>query len=396
MKLIDKIILLSYISTASSVSVFVTPALPEIEKYFALASGRINWIVSIFLFGYMTGQIVYGPLSNALGRVRALQIGLMINVLGIVFSLAAIPSATYSLMLLGRFISALGASAGLVCTIILINEGHSEQQAKQLLSYCIISFMLGIKISVLIGGLITSYSNWNYCFIFLVFHGMFMLALSTRLTETLPKSSRETPDFCKIYSGYKTALSSKQLVSFSLVLALATVISYSYAACGPLIGRFHLRLSASGYGLWNLLNAIGMLSGGFVSARLLKILKPIHVIVIGLISVFPCMFFLWIMEHFALRSPLFFFLITTFLYCGLGLVYAAASFYASNAIPCKANASGAMNFINMGSAVLVVSLMGFLPWTPLLIFISTITGYTLFASVLTMMRYKDQVAVSSS
>ena len=67
--------LLSYISIASVSAAIITPALPEIQAQYALSLGNVEWIVSTFLIGYVFGQLIYGPLANQFGRLKALRIG---------------------------------------------------------------------------------------------------------------------------------------------------------------------------------------------------------------------------------------------------------------------------------------------------------------------------------
>ena len=71
--------LLSYISIASVSAAIITPALPEIQIQYALNLGTVEWIVSAFLIGYVFGQLIYAPLANQFGRLKALRIGLIIN-----------------------------------------------------------------------------------------------------------------------------------------------------------------------------------------------------------------------------------------------------------------------------------------------------------------------------
>jgi len=55
-------LLLSYICIASFSAAIITPALPHIQTYFDLSKGAVEWVVSIFLLGYVIYQ--YG-VSNA-------------------------------------------------------------------------------------------------------------------------------------------------------------------------------------------------------------------------------------------------------------------------------------------------------------------------------------------
>jgi len=129
------ILLLNYLSIATASSVFITPALPKLEKFYQLSNGQIEWVISIFLLGYMLAQLIYGPIANRYGRLQALRIGLCLNLLGIVICLAGFWFACYPLLLIGRLITALGAASGLVCTFILVNETYPPEKAKRIITY---------------------------------------------------------------------------------------------------------------------------------------------------------------------------------------------------------------------------------------------------------------------
>ena len=98
-------ILLSYICIASISAAIITPALPQIEHSFALSHGALEWVISIFLLGYVIGQLIYGALANKFGRLKSLRIGLIINILGILICMSAVSMHNYSFLLLGRLIT---------------------------------------------------------------------------------------------------------------------------------------------------------------------------------------------------------------------------------------------------------------------------------------------------
>ena len=83
MNAFKKIILLSFVSSAAFSAVMITPALPLLKQSFQLSDSNLQWIVSLFLIGYVIGQLIYAPLANSLGTIKALTIGLSINLIGI-------------------------------------------------------------------------------------------------------------------------------------------------------------------------------------------------------------------------------------------------------------------------------------------------------------------------
>ena len=114
--------------------------------------------------GYVLGQIIYGPIAKRYGDVVTLRLGLLINLIGILVCLLGRLFASMSVLVTGRFITALGSSAGFVCTFIILNNSVEPSRVKIGLSFAKISFALSISLAILIGGVITTYTQWNYCF----------------------------------------------------------------------------------------------------------------------------------------------------------------------------------------------------------------------------------------
>ncbi|WP_264769324.1 MFS transporter [Coxiella burnetii] len=92
-------LLLSYICIASISAAIITPALPHIKQAFALTNGALEWVISIFLFGYVMGQLIYAPLANRFGRLTALRYGLMVNLIGILLCIMATKASSYFLFI---------------------------------------------------------------------------------------------------------------------------------------------------------------------------------------------------------------------------------------------------------------------------------------------------------
>lgn len=356
-------LLLSYISIASMSSAIITPALPLIREQFHITQGALEWVVSIFLLGYMLGQIIYGPLANRIGRLSALRVGLSVNLVGIILCLLATYFNSYSLLLSGRLITALGASAGLSCTFILLNESLTPERAKHALAYAVIMFTLGIGLAVLVGGIVSTYLAWQACFAVLFLHGLFMFAATFLFEETLRE--KKSLHILLVLQHYTQALCHKALFTYALFVALVSVFSYCYSVAAPLASHELLGLSAAGYGYWNIINMLGMLLGGLAAARLIKQFSEVTLLVTATGLMLLLTLLLAVLLHWHYVNTLVFFSISAMMYFLASIIFPAASHRASNAISDKANASGAMNLINMGSAVFSVTILGYLPLSQL-------------------------------
>lgn len=374
--------LLSYISIATVSAAMITPALPTIERVFDLKVGEIEWIVSIFLIGYVVGQLVYGPIANVYGRLKALRWGLNINILGLLLCLLTSIYPVYLLLLFGRLVTGLGSAAGLTCTFILINEWLPEKHRKIAMAYSIFSFALGIGLAVLIGGLITQYAQWQDCFIFLLVQGLLMRFGVRVFDETLTKPKKlHIPS---LFYDYKQALCSFKLITFSSIWGVCTAVGYCYSAAAPRIAHTHLGLTSSEYGYWNVLNIMSLLIGGVSSRHLLLQFRVIQVILLGYLGSGIALLSLSLLLYWHLSNVFWFFASTSLLYCFSSYLFVGGSYMASHAIEDKASASSIMSFINMAVAALSVIIMGYLLDDPFYSFLWTLTAIFLISFILLM------------
>ncbi|APC96312.1 MFS transporter [Francisella frigiditurris] len=354
------IILLSYISIASASTVIINPALPYIAKEFALSDGNVEWLISIFLIGYVIGQIIYGPIANKYGEVKALRAGLIINILGILICLIGGYSSSIIILLIGRLITSLGAAAGLVCTFIILNNSVSKEKTKIALSFASISFALSVGVAILIGGLITYYSSWINCFYVLLIHGLIMFGLSFLFKEE--KILQIEINVLNILNSYRNAFKSKQLIIFSLTLGMVSAFSYCYTASGPFITKDILGFTSAEYGYWNFITITGIIAGSFLATKIINKYSHIHIIVSSIILILIVFLLLSLLTiNKAFTSSIFFFLMTCCYFIN-SFIYPTAAYIASNSLEDKANASGTMNFINMATAVVCVTIMGYIPF----------------------------------
>ncbi len=352
-------LLLSFVSMASASAAIITPAFPMIQKAWGLSNNQLSAMVSIFLLGYLLGQWIYGPLANRFGRIQALKIGFILNVIGLICSYLSAEFNIYSLFLASRLLTALGASAGLVCTFVLLNEYFEPAKSKMLFPFIVLSFTLGIGLSTFLGGLLSQYFSWPVVFIPLLIQGLLSIAVLRIFPETLRQA--QPISISHVLSGYGSALRSKKLISYAFWVGYVSCFSYGYSTIAPQVTQSWFGLNAGAYGTFSLINMVGMFLGSFIATWLLKHFKSKNIIIfsgIGMMLILLCMSWLHACHH---LSVLGFFILAGCLYLISSFIFPAASHVASNAIPNKANASGAMNGINLGLAVLSLTLMGLLP-----------------------------------
>ena len=289
MKAYKTVLLLSYICVASVSATLITPALPAIAHDYAVNQAQLSWVVSLFLIGYVIGQLVYGPLAKRFTALTALRSGLMLNLVGVVLCLTSVYTSSYSCLLVGRVLSALGSASGLACTFMLMHDMLDEKQYKHTMSFAVLAFTLGIGGAVLVGGMISQYAQWQWCFWFLLAYSLLMYLL-TWVFHHMPNAETHPLHIKVIIKNYWHALCHFQLIRFAILVGFLSAFSYVYAAVAPLYAQQVLHLTAATYGYWNIVNMLGMFFGGLVSAYIMKKHCPKLLMRLGFIGLLPCWF----------------------------------------------------------------------------------------------------------
>ena len=96
----------------------MTPAFTEIAQYFDISSHIVKLIVTFYLIGDALGQLIYVAIANHMGRKKGYFIGLPRASLGTIFSILSPLIKSFPILLIGRFIGALGMSAGFILSFI--------------------------------------------------------------------------------------------------------------------------------------------------------------------------------------------------------------------------------------------------------------------------------------
>ena len=147
------------------------PALPDISTALHIeAENKRQWIVTAYLLGFGSAQILYGPLSDRFGRKPILLVGLSIY---IVASVATTFAVTFDFMIAARVIQGIGAASTRVLAISIVRDCYSGRQMARVVSLAMIVFLTVPIIAPSIGQGVILFVSWRW-----IFGGLTLLALS--------------------------------------------------------------------------------------------------------------------------------------------------------------------------------------------------------------------------
>lgn len=353
--------LLLLISFASVNAVLFTPALPNITHFFGINEDVAQLTITWFLVGYALGQLLYGPIANRFGRKPALYVGITLQITSSLLCVVAGLMHFYGLLVVGRFMLALGSGVGLKMTFTLVNECYEPKMASQKISYLMLAFAITPGLGVALGGFLNTYWGWMSCFYASALYGLILLIFVTQLPETQKKLDLHALNIHHLISGYGVQFKNLNLVVYALLMGGATCFIYIFAALAPFIAMNIFGMRSDAYGMANCLPPIGLILGSITSARLSQkyTLNTIMqagnwITVAGVV-----LMFLMMLNHLPIFISLFFPMVV--MYFGLCFIMANASVLALQNVADKSHGAAVMSFINMGSATLIVLSMALFP-----------------------------------
>ena len=124
------------------------PALPAIGQSLHADIGAVQMSLTAFFLSLGAGQLLYGPISDMVGRKPPLYAGLLL------FALASVGCAMATdiqTLIVLRFVQGLGAAAGMAIPRAVVRDLHTGTDAARLMSLLMLVFSVSPILAPLAG-----------------------------------------------------------------------------------------------------------------------------------------------------------------------------------------------------------------------------------------------------
>ena len=177
------VLVLGCLTGLAAVSIDMSlPAIPAMVFDLATTISTGQQIVGLFMAGLAIGQLPAGVLSDRLGRMPVMYVGVAI------FTLAGFVSAlstSIELMLTARFVQGMAASVGVVVTRAIVRDIASGVEAARLLTVMVMIFTAAPMLAPMVGSLLVTTLGWRMPFIAIALFGAVLLfGINSTLRET--------------------------------------------------------------------------------------------------------------------------------------------------------------------------------------------------------------------
>ena len=127
------------------------PALALVKRAFAVDAGTAQLSFSLSMFAMAFGTLIYGSLSDRLGRLPVLIGGLVLFAGGAAVAAFA-PNIT--VLILGRVLQGFGAACGVVIARAIVRDVYGADRLGQMLASLTAAYVVGPMVSPPLGGLL--------------------------------------------------------------------------------------------------------------------------------------------------------------------------------------------------------------------------------------------------
>jgi DHA1 family bicyclomycin/chloramphenicol resistance-like MFS transporter len=256
------------------------PALPALMLFMHTNDTMVQLTITASLFGMAAGQLLVGPLIDALGRRRPLIVALSVFILA---SVACLTATDVTWMIVARFVLGFSAASGFVINNAFIRDVANGQNASRLYSTQAAISSLAPVVAPLIGGQLLLLGDWHVVFIFLTILGGAVLIMALYLMpESLPRESRSTLSFGATFSSWGSVLKDRRFASIAIMggLLFGQVCVFISGAPFALEGEYHL--TATQYTFAFATVTIVMFSANSINRYLLQKIASIKMLRYGL------------------------------------------------------------------------------------------------------------------
>jgi DHA1 family bicyclomycin/chloramphenicol resistance-like MFS transporter len=194
------------------------PVLAEMADSLGVPAGRAALSLSVFMAGFALGPLVFGPISDHVGRRRVLLTGVaMFTVFG------GFAAFTRSLggLLVWRFLMGTGAGGCSVLVVAMVRDLFTGIEARVQQSYVNLAAGVAPIIAPTLGVAVATMGGWRAIYGFLAIGGAVLTTVATlRLAESLPQRPGGTFEVQRALGGYARVLRHRVSIGYILVVAL--------------------------------------------------------------------------------------------------------------------------------------------------------------------------------
>ncbi len=199
----------------------ILPALNQIGTSIGTNHSSENqMLITMIFLGLGVGQLIFGPISDSLGRKPIIYVGFLIFAAA---SILCVYAESLEIMIIGRILQGIGLSAPRTLAIAMIRDSFSGDYMAKIMSFVVAIFILVPIVAPTLGKLFLDSFGWESIFYSQLVFGVIVLTwLWKRQPETLKPEYKKAFTLSLFIEGSKEFIKHRAAVVFTLISGLIT------------------------------------------------------------------------------------------------------------------------------------------------------------------------------
>lgn len=242
------------------------PALPEVARDLGTSEAAAALTLTAYFIVFGVAQMIYGPLSDAIGRKPPLVLGVSVF---LVATIAAALAPDIGWLIAARAVQGLGAATLMAVPRAVIRDMATGPAAARMMAAIMIVISVSPMLAPLTGSLVMAWGGWREIFFVLaVAAGLSLALIVLVLPETLAVAQRRPVRLAEMLAGARRLLGDRRFLGLTMIGGFGMASFFVFLASASFVYTGQYGLSPTGFSLAFAVNAIGFFSASQFAGRL--------------------------------------------------------------------------------------------------------------------------------
>ena len=241
------------------------PSMQEWGAIFGASQPSVQLTFSGYVVAYGGLQLLYGPMSDRLGRKKVLLLGLALAGLGSVLAALAPDMPTLTL---ARVLQGAGAAAGMVVGRALVQDLFQGPERTRVMAYVGMAMGLCPPLATVVGGQVHVRWGWQANFVLIAVLSVVLSLAAWRGLPDFRKSPSAQPHwFGAMLASYARLAREPAFLLYVAILAMTTATFYTFLAGAPVVlGSYGV--GPEGIGFYIMCIPLSYIAGNYLTSHL--------------------------------------------------------------------------------------------------------------------------------
>lgn len=217
---------------ATVVNNLFSPAMPSLVDYFQASEPMVQGGFAAGMLGLSLGTLLWGALSDAMGRRRPLLVSMGLFV---VSTACILPVTSLNLFIALRFVQGFTAAGGIAISRSVATDSFAERNL--LRAMAVINVVNGVMpiVTPMVGGVMVGLADWRGVFAVMLGVGIVLAVGCLMLKESLPVAKRNSHGFTDVFRQFVAVFRNRKFMCMLMQQATAEVLLFGNLASSAFI-----------------------------------------------------------------------------------------------------------------------------------------------------------------